>query len=147
MFFVYSHLIFVFFFKQKTAYEMRISDWSSDVCSSDLGNLPRLGQGRLDVGCAGRELDQPVVDLTRGGVEGGAGCVELRIESLRAAFRAEDHRLLLGCLLLAAGALIQHNLTDAHHAHAPLHSSEHLDTFLLFLRNPPPYRPSYFFFI
>src|SRR3546814_5137912 len=32
-----------FFFKQKTAYEMRISDWSSDVCSSDLGRqLARL---------------------------------------------------------------------------------------------------------
>src|SRR3546814_12315485 len=29
-------LSFVFFFKQKTAYEVRISDWSSDVCSSDL---------------------------------------------------------------------------------------------------------------
>src|SRR3546814_5501023 len=29
-------LLFGFFFKQKTAYEMRISDWSSDVCSSDL---------------------------------------------------------------------------------------------------------------
>src|SRR3546814_16396685 len=29
--------VLVFFFKQKTAYEMRISDWSSDVCSSDLG--------------------------------------------------------------------------------------------------------------
>src|SRR3546814_10899549 len=29
-------LYLVFFFKQKTAYEMRISDWSSDVCSSDL---------------------------------------------------------------------------------------------------------------
>src|SRR3546814_8739219 len=29
-------LSFVFFFKQKAAYEMRISDWSSDVCSSDL---------------------------------------------------------------------------------------------------------------
>src|SRR3546814_20263757 len=29
--------IIIFFFKQKTAYEMRISDWSSDVCSSDLG--------------------------------------------------------------------------------------------------------------
>src|SRR3546814_2079215 len=28
-------LVFIFFFKQKTAYEMRISDWSSDVCSSD----------------------------------------------------------------------------------------------------------------
>src|SRR3546814_5487604 len=31
--------LFFFFFKQKTAYEMRISDWSSDVCSSDLGLL------------------------------------------------------------------------------------------------------------
>src|SRR3546814_20274838 len=30
-----------FFFKQKTAYEMRISDWSSDVCSSDLHGLAR----------------------------------------------------------------------------------------------------------
>src|SRR3546814_10174942 len=30
------YLVTVFFFKQKTAYEMRISDWSSDVCSSDL---------------------------------------------------------------------------------------------------------------
>src|SRR3546814_5284408 len=29
----------IFFFKQKTAYEMRISDWSSDVCSSDLANV------------------------------------------------------------------------------------------------------------
>src|SRR3546814_1783568 len=32
----------VFFFKQKTAYEMRISDWSSDVCSSDLSQLYRF---------------------------------------------------------------------------------------------------------
>src|SRR3546814_20967019 len=31
--------VVVFFFKQKTAYEMRISDWSSDVCSSDLGRM------------------------------------------------------------------------------------------------------------
>src|SRR3546814_3215585 len=29
--------VYIFFFKQKTGYEMRISDWSSDVCSSDLG--------------------------------------------------------------------------------------------------------------
>src|SRR3546814_5353708 len=34
--FVYV-VLFFFFFKQKTSYEMRISDWSSDVCSSDLG--------------------------------------------------------------------------------------------------------------
>src|SRR3546814_1968810 len=32
-----------FFFKQKTAYEMRISDWSSDVCSSDLGTASGFG--------------------------------------------------------------------------------------------------------
>src|SRR3546814_1375483 len=31
--------MYFFFFKQKTAYEMRISDWSSDVCSSDLAQL------------------------------------------------------------------------------------------------------------
>src|SRR3546814_9325801 len=41
--------IVVFFFKQKTAYEMRISDWSSDVCSSD-----------LLVHCPCRDLRQPV---------------------------------------------------------------------------------------
>src|SRR3546814_1351685 len=34
--------MFFFFFKQKTAYDMRISDWSSDVCSSDLMNLYAL---------------------------------------------------------------------------------------------------------
>src|SRR3546814_10551410 len=34
--------VFCFFFKQKTAYEMRISDWSSDVCSSDLDAAKQL---------------------------------------------------------------------------------------------------------
>src|SRR3546814_2973858 len=33
-------VLLLFFFKHKTAYEMRISDWSSDVCSSDLAGLP-----------------------------------------------------------------------------------------------------------
>src|SRR3546814_8412114 len=41
-----SLCFFVFFFKQKTAYEMRISDWSSDVCSSD---LVRIGAGSVPV--------------------------------------------------------------------------------------------------
>src|SRR3546814_2422071 len=43
--------LFFFFFKQKTAYELRISDWSSDVCSSDL-----LDAGEYDaivLACAG----------------------------------------------------------------------------------------------
>src|SRR3546814_6290836 len=38
-------VVLFFFFKQKTAYEMRISDWSSDVCSSDLGGFR---QGQVD---------------------------------------------------------------------------------------------------
>src|SRR3546814_10112805 len=37
--------VFLFFFKQKTAYEMRISDWSSDVCSSD---LPMVGEQGIE---------------------------------------------------------------------------------------------------
>src|SRR3546814_2332528 len=45
-----------FFFKQKTAYEMRISDWSSDVCSSDLsrrvGTLPSHASGADNDGTA-----------------------------------------------------------------------------------------------
>src|SRR3546814_2401726 len=44
---------FFFFFKQKTAYEMRISDWSSDVCSSDLGPLLAEGRGRAVRGSSG----------------------------------------------------------------------------------------------
>src|SRR3546814_5347181 len=41
----------IFFFKQKTAYEMRISDWSSDVCSSDLPFATMLSaQDMRDVG-------------------------------------------------------------------------------------------------
>src|SRR3546814_1646654 len=51
--FVSCFFVLFFFFKQKTAYEMRISDWSSDVCSSDLlGNgaaafgAKKIGQSR-----------------------------------------------------------------------------------------------------
>src|SRR3546814_18432788 len=46
MYRVYSSCV-IFFFKQKTAYEMRISDWSSDVCSSDLyqGITVNIGNG------------------------------------------------------------------------------------------------------
>src|SRR3546814_5178611 len=44
---VYPDIYFTvfFFFKQKTAYEMRISDWSSDVCSSDLMSAAFVAHG------------------------------------------------------------------------------------------------------
>src|SRR3546814_4622699 len=46
--YIYFSHVLCFFFKQKTAYEMRISDWSSDVCSSDLVAVPAgLGQQAL----------------------------------------------------------------------------------------------------
>src|SRR3546814_13278238 len=65
-------LFFVFFFKQKTAYEMRISDWSSDVCSSDL--LQRaVDHAHENAGLAVvwrddalAELDQPAVRRREG---------------------------------------------------------------------------------
>src|SRR3546814_13401893 len=64
-------LFFVFFFKQKTAYEMRISDWSSDVCSSDLrllitsaGRRAGLVQCfRADAAALGIELEVIACDL------------------------------------------------------------------------------------
>src|SRR3546814_20912997 len=66
--------LFFFFFKQKTAYEMRISDWSSDVCSSDL-NAAACGwiflflhEDRQDVVQFGDELfgHRALVHLNRG---------------------------------------------------------------------------------
>src|SRR3546814_10847213 len=66
-------LYIIFFFKQKTAYELRISDWSSDVCSSDLAvktvDVDRrrrapIHPGRLEFRRQPRRLGQP----DRGGV-------------------------------------------------------------------------------
>src|SRR3546814_2770117 len=72
--FLYEFVFFIFFFfKQKTAYEMRISDWSSDVCSSDLGyrqGADQLPDGRpLDCGrdrTAGHLVDDVEADGDRG---------------------------------------------------------------------------------
>src|SRR3546814_7070227 len=68
--------LFFFFFKQKTAYEMRISDWSSDVCSSDLDRvdiaaarvLDPLGAPDLRGFGERRLLRQPRLDLRLVGV-------------------------------------------------------------------------------
>src|SRR3546814_4583837 len=73
-FFLCIYFIF-FFFKQKTAYEMRISDWSSDVCSSDLESRQRRRhlrnrlqqqRGLADTGVAAdqhhRALDQATAE-------------------------------------------------------------------------------------
>src|SRR3546814_4999560 len=78
---------FVFFFKQKTAYEMRISDWSSDVCSSDLGG--RAGGGDLLDGLRG-EVRQPH-DCAAGGGRAGHRDLAVGVDRLYAGGR-DDHR-------------------------------------------------------
>src|SRR3546814_10287646 len=61
-------ILFFFFFKQKTAYEMRISDWSSDVCSSDLiGFQPDDIEPPSDERAQPRE--QPMLEIGREAVD------------------------------------------------------------------------------
>src|SRR3546814_4893275 len=50
---MWCEVVFFFFFKQKTAYEMRISDWSSDVCSSDLAARLHAARCSLPAGIRG----------------------------------------------------------------------------------------------
>src|SRR3546814_21159619 len=68
--------ILFFFFKQKTAYEMRISDWSSDVCSSDLPWLMGDGADGRRFHRAGDPSHRP--DRSTGGGSAGGGRSEER---------------------------------------------------------------------
>src|SRR3546814_4140911 len=79
-----------FFFKQKTAYEMRISDWSSDVCSSDLpdsGHFPRLPVPDWSPSHGHPQQEQPALAeralLRSLRQEGAGGGVALRSEERR----------------------------------------------------------------
>src|SRR3546814_1763657 len=70
-------LFFFFFFKQKTAYEMRISDWSSDVCSSDLHR--RAGLARAVEHAVEHVLDLPAELAQRARADQAAAALE-RVE-------------------------------------------------------------------
>src|SRR3546814_9136278 len=110
-----SHSIcFIFFFKQKAAYEKRISDWSSDVCSSDLGRGQRqiaedvfsLGNPHVD----GRQVPpaHPGHDLLarvrnrRHRRYGGSACPDVELGDRRQVIgegRPQDERGRHGCII------------------------------------------------
>src|SRR3546814_4690132 len=70
----------VFFFKQKTAYEMRISDWSSDVCSSDLLDLGEIRAEHFRRHVEGRAPGDRRRFQILGHVEGELVLADLEIE-------------------------------------------------------------------
>src|SRR3546814_6867786 len=92
-----------FFFKQKTAYEMRISDWSSDVCSSDLATQTLLMkknksmlikvEGELPFGCTAKDLVLYVI-----GKIGTAGGTGYAIEFGGSTVRSEESRVGKECV-------------------------------------------------
>src|SRR3546814_8965213 len=87
--------VFFFFFKQKTAYEMRISDWSSDVCSSDLHlvleerSIEDLAHNHGLFGVAGPSARAP-------GVEVAGRILGLRRHGLLRVMLVEEGRIVLG---------------------------------------------------
>src|SRR3546814_10026954 len=77
----------LFYFKQKTAYYMRISDWSSDVCSSDLAEQPEGTHLTEDLGIGDLVVER--FDHARGEFVGGVGLRGIA-----------DHTLIVGELVV-----------------------------------------------
>src|SRR5881296_3252773 len=86
---LFCFVFFFFFFKQKTAYEMLLCDWSSDVCSSDLRGLSQnqdQDQTRLGAGAVAR--DPPGIPL----ISLNGGC-QLRLPAERSFAASEAGRI------------------------------------------------------
>src|SRR3546814_14613414 len=113
--FRYRYFLF-FFFKQKTAYEMRISDWSSDVCSSDLqmaedtqvAGIPIAHPDGAGIGLAVADQRVIVIDAVepiarRGRVEraipiGDRGAAHPRRRRVGMGLRSEERRVGKECV-------------------------------------------------
>src|SRR3546814_3070781 len=76
--------MYCFFFKQKTAYEMRISDWSSDVCSSDLDGQQggRGGNVALEIDPSGAGRMMFAGQIAGHGVS-GSGTLSIQATNIR----------------------------------------------------------------
>src|SRR3546814_5323471 len=94
-----SYVFIFFFFNQKTAYDVRISDWSSDVCSSDLEDEPVGGRDAVAVeqrlGEVGRGAAQrDALALAELAVDDDAGDALERLgDILVGEFRSEERRV------------------------------------------------------
>src|SRR3546814_2873596 len=84
-----------FFFKQKTAYEMRISDWSSDVCSSDLLVVTKARSSSVGPGTTGPGV---WCSRTTASVPAGGGGSESRTGKPKLAPRSEERRVGKECV-------------------------------------------------
>src|SRR3546814_5208249 len=102
---VVCFIVVIFFFKQKTAYEMRISDWSSDVCSSDLDRV-QIGFQVFDEHIAainvavGKSIDQTITRLAETSVQLDHFEVvaQAQVPLLDFTFRSEERRVGKECV-------------------------------------------------
>src|SRR3546814_4377285 len=96
-----------FFFKQKTAYEMRISDWSSDVCSSDLATTiidyqraaatrRHREQGRDPVALA--NMAEGLIEPDREIDDAVCQCLYKLLPTLKPRYRSEERRVGKECV-------------------------------------------------
>src|SRR3546814_5368999 len=89
-------MFFVFFFKQKTAYELRISDWSSDVCSSDLDDFSsQTYENGSSVAFDGSGGANSTIDVNGGTAPPGTSA-QARIGAT--GLRSEERRVGEGCV-------------------------------------------------
>src|SRR3546814_17583656 len=115
-------MVVVFFFKQKTAYEMRISDWSSDVCSSDLRT--QIGRRVLAV-AATLDLERKLLALVQGSDAGALDRGDVDENVSRPVFRL-DEAVALGRVETLAST-VRHGgcLQNVERPAAPLRRGDH----------------------
>src|SRR3546814_11163446 len=106
-------LVVVFFFKQKTAYEMRISDWSSDVCSSDLDQAGIYGSGIYPFGAQTLRIRDTIIGDASASQSVNSSRIDLRTMTpdFLAGFRVErDDVLIAGAEIKSLADLYRRSL-------------------------------------
>src|SRR3546814_18434872 len=119
-----EYFLLFFFFKQKTAYEMRISDWSSDVCSSDLGwrfRRPRLEKPHRPRRCASRAPPRKRCAWGSGERRVGTECVST-CRSRRSPYHLKKKRH-INANITTRRYIYKHYLMTLYHDHNMKHTT------------------------